>query len=108
LEGKLVGIETWGGGNRRTKGKASKLDIIREISEKTNTKALDISALNLSDLRIILNLANTDTRLAGEAPTGRYKRDYIPVLETIFPKVKNFNKLPLSSLRTLLGAFTNV
>jgi hypothetical protein len=104
---KTAGIETWGGGSNRTRGKASKLDIITMIGQETHTKALDIGNLNLSDLNKILKVAKSHKELIeSEMPKGRLKHPYIQSLEKIFPTVKNLSKLSVSSLQELLGAFT--
>lgn len=102
-----IGIETWGSGNRKTRGKASKLDMIRDISKETNTKALDIGVLNLKDLTVILKAAKEHSRLAGEIPQGNRKDPYLERLGLLFPNMTNLKKLPVASLKALVGAFSN-
>ncbi len=97
-------IETWGGGSRRTKRRASKLELVTEISKITGKKSLDITGLTISDLESILQVANENTRLSENAPSSRFKQPYINILEAIFPTVK-LDKLPVAALKELLGAF---
>jgi|TARA_B110000908_G_scaffold115269_1_gene135170 hypothetical protein len=101
-------IETWGKGCRRLRGKASKLEIITTISRETSAKVLDIGGLNISDLNKILKTAKQHKKLAKAMPTGRLKQPYIDILNIIFPEVKTFDKLPVASLQSLLGAFIDV
>jgi|TARA_R110000744_G_scaffold158870_1_gene274923 hypothetical protein len=104
----LDSIETWGKGCRRLRGKASKLEIITTISEETSTKVLDIGGLTISDLNKILKTAKEHTKFSKEMPTGRLKQPYIKILNSIFPEVTAFDKLPVASLQSLLGAFIYV
>jgi hypothetical protein len=99
-----IGIETWGGGSRKYKGKLSKLEIIRAISRKRHVKVLDISAMNLKDLNFILK--ELDSFKAPDIPviTGRSKAPYIAELIKVFPTVESFNKLSVESLKQLIGA----
>jgi len=107
LSENTLGIETWSGGNRRTRGKASKLDIITQISLETKTKSLDIGNLNLGDLTKILKVACKHETLQVVMPTGRLKSPYVDTLQGILPTVKNLDKLSILSLQALLGAFIN-
>lgn len=100
-----IGIETWGSGNSKTRGKQSKLDIITNISVCTKTKDLDIFRLNLIDLNKILRVAKSHKTLHMSMPLGRLKKPYLEPLVQLFPTVKNLDKLPVSSLKSLLGAF---
>ena len=101
---KTIGIETWGGGNRKQKTKPSKLDLVTEISSLTEVKSLDITALSISDLEIVLARAREQVKLHISLPTGRLKKPYISALEVLFPNL-SLNKLPVAALRELLGAF---
>lgn len=100
-------IETWGGGNRQTKGRPSKLDIIRDISVLTHAKSLDIGLLNLKDLREILKVANTSARLTDVAPQSTFKSPYLTALKKVIPNVHNLEKLTVASLKALTGALSN-
>lgn len=102
---KSLGIETWGKGSRRTRGKASKLELIGEISALTNSKSLDIGNLTLADLKIVLTAAKEHKTIKEECPSGRFKKPYIDSLKPIMPRVENLEKLSVNSLKELIGAF---
>lgn len=101
-----LGIETWGGGNRKQKRKASKLELVTEISRLKSTKSLDIMGLSIRELEHILSVAKTANTIIGEIPVGRFKKPYILALSGIFPTV-SLDKLSVAALRELLGAFGN-
>lgn len=101
-------IETWGGGNRRTRGKASKLDIIRDISNETHTKSLDIGTLNISDLKAILIVVRKDGRIQDSIPDSKLKAPYLDALNNLLPKIPNLRKLTVASLKALTGALSDV
>lgn len=104
MESSSLGIETWGGGNRKQKRKSSKLSIITRIGKLTQSKSLDITALSIADLEDILNKAETEQKISVLVPTSRLKRPYIQLLTELFPKVA-LDKLPVSALKELLHAF---
>jgi hypothetical protein len=99
-----IGIETWGGGSKKYRGKLSKLEVIRAISQKRQVKVLDISAMNLKDLNFILQELDTIVKADIPVVTGRSKAPYIAELVKVFPKVDSFNKLSVESLKQLIGA----
>ena len=107
MESTSLGIETWGGGNRKQKRKPSKLAIITEISKITKSKSLDLIALSIADLEAILNKAIAGEHLKVSVCLSRFKKPYVQVLEVLFPTVA-LNKLPVSALRELLDAFTDI
>jgi hypothetical protein len=102
-----VGIETWGGGSSRTRGKPSKLDLIRAISIETGAKTLDIGTLSLVELNKILRVAKTHTKVSTNMPISSFKEAYLIHLRSLFPTVTSLNKLSVASLQDLLGAFLN-
>ena len=102
-----VGIETWGGGSTKTKGKSSKLDIITLIAKETRAKALDLSNLNVADLTKILKVAKRHKHPKVLVPGGRLKKPYIDSLDVILPNMGNLTKLSVSSLKNLLEALNN-
>lgn len=101
---KTIGIETWGGGSRKQKAKSSKLALVTQISIITETKSLDITNLSIKELEAILEVANSATKLCENIPVSRFKKPYLTLLATIFPTV-HLDKLSVSSLKELLGAF---
>ena len=103
-----IGIETWGSGSSKTRGKASKLDIITQIAKETRVKTLDLSNLNVSDLAKILKVAKGHKHKKVVVPEGRLKKPYIDSLEKILPNMRNLSKLPVSSLKNLMEALNNV
>jgi hypothetical protein len=101
-----LGIETWGGGNRKQKRKPSKLAIITKISKITKAKSLDLTALSVADLETILEKATQEARIEDYVPFSRFKKPYVEVLSQLFPRV-SLGTLPLGALRELLDAFTS-
>lgn len=99
-----IGIETWGGGNRKQKSKSSKLQLVTEISTVTGCKSLDITVLSTSELETILSVASTGGNKCTGMPLGRYKKPYIEALTPLFPTVR-LTKLSVSALKELIGAF---
>lgn len=107
MEDTTAGIETWGKGARRVRGKASKQDLIKEISNLTGTKVLDIYALNLKDLKDVLKVVESGKVISVEVlPEGRFKSPYLEVLESVLPNTPNLQKLPVSSLGCLVEALS--
>lgn len=99
-----AGIETWGGGSRKQKAKASKLSLITQISVLTDTKSLDINPLSIRELESVLAVSKVGKLAIGDVPTSRFKAPYIAVLSKVFPQVQ-LDKLSVAALRELLGAF---
>ena len=95
-----LGIETWG-----HRGKSSKLQIITEISSNTGSRNLDIDRLTIADLNRILKVSRNNQTLKTSVPKSRAKKPYLEPLTKLFPTVKNLEKLTVSSLGALLGAF---
>ena len=100
-----VGIETWGGGNRKQKSKSSKLELVTEISNVTRCKSLDITILSTAELETILSIATRGDTMEANMPTGRYKKPYVDALAPLFPTIR-LAKLSVAALKELLGAFS--
>ena len=103
-ENKTIGIETWGGGSRRTKSRTSKLSLVSSISTLTGAKSLDITTLSITELKQVLVAVKAGKCIEDPIPTGRLKAPYISMLDTLAPTV-NFNKLSVQALQELIGAF---
>ena len=85
--------------------KHSKLDTITQIAEVLGVKSLDIGTLNKSQLKDILLLAEQGVRYPDvEVPSSRTKKPYIELAATMFPTV-DLERLTLSAIRDLIGAF---
>lgn len=96
------GIETWGKNRRELRGKRSKTELITQIGDKFHKKVIDLYGLTLKDLKTILETEVEGSRVT--MPTGRLKKPYIEELSVIFPEVKDFTKLSVSGLVSLLEA----
>lgn len=104
-----IGINTWGGGNRKTRGKESKLDLIIRISKKLNVKILDLNALNIKDLKSLLQrIQNIEVWHEMVIPNSRTKRPYLDELDITFPNIQSMSKLSVASLQALMGACNGI
>lgn len=86
-------------------GKTSKMELIRGIAIETGSRSLDIGLLSLSDLNKILKVAKMHPQVLTQ-PQGRLKQPYIEALLDIIPNIKGLEKLQVSSLKALIGAFS--
>lgn len=102
-----LGIGTWGSGNRKTRGKLGKEDLIKKICSVSDVKTLDISVLSLKDLKTILKELPNIPKQEHKIPDSRFKLPFIEVLTPYFPEVA-LSKLSVSSLKELIGAVNNV
>ena len=98
-----IGIETWG-----VRRKPTKLDIIAEIASEARVSVLDISSLNLNDIKSILKVVKTHKHPKLVVPNSNRKAGYLEALQSVLPKTTKLDKLSVSALKTLVEALNNV